>query len=381
MASSVTRPQVSREQLVLTTSCFIWARVPLCLIGPPGATKSSTVRAIAAAFGWLYQRKPLPGVTDPVLLSGLPGQDETNTRTKPYPWLQALLDETAAKKRSILCFEDAGEVSRAIQTALLETLGDNELGGHALPLTSMVATANPIGGGLQVTAAMANRIGHLRFTITPKEHAALMRRDFPNPEIPNFREDDGALVTLERGTIAAFLDTLQDFDAPDPDQQQPGQVVGPYPSARTWDFTARVFAAVAASDLLEEQKREVRILASKSLVGDVAANAYFTWVQYPDMLRPADVVGNPNLVREKRELFTPDKIDKAFIFLGALTRYVLATNTVPAWRAAWQVLGTFASQKCVPICAPYALILQRRRPKDAPDTTPEMAAFSEVFGR
>ena len=368
-----------RRTLIDTLSAFIRARVPVILIGHPGGTKSSTCRAIFRSFKWPYERVGIPSITDPILLSGLPSQDETTTRMKPYPWLESLIGFTGKNEFSGLIFDDLAEAPRAVQVALLDVLGENTIQEHYLEFTSMVGTANPLGGGLQITPSMANRVGHLMWSITPKEQAELMMGDYPNPEIPVFEENWEDRLPSVRRKIACFLDTLQDFDAPDLDAATAAITVGAYPTSRTWELSARVLAAIESSDLDAERAKNASILAVKSLVGDVSATAFFTFLAYPDMLRPDDVMRNPRCILERGELFEVDKVDRAYIFLSAMTKFVLHRNDVSSWKAGWQVLGFFAERDAIPIAMVYAMLLNKRRPKGAPNDPEGMSHFLELL--
>ncbi|MCB0344955.1 MAG: AAA family ATPase [Bdellovibrionales bacterium] len=374
-----TAPPVPRERIVDTLACYVWSGVSVILIGPPGIGKSSTAKAIAGSFGWKYSRKGIPGMTDPVLFMGLPGQNEQNTLLKPFPWLQVLIDETAQRRRNVLLLDDIGESSRTIQSFLLDVLGERVIGDHPLLLTSMIGTANPIGGGLQVTPSMANRVGHLHFSVTTKEQAGLMIGDYPNPEIPKFDPNWEDRLPMARRLVAGFLQTTNDFNAPDLDGAEAQRIVGAYPSPRTWEYAARLLAAVDASSLKDRRADETRKLALKSVVGDAAANAFFNFLRYPDMPKPEDALRNPHGITDRKELFAPDKPDRGYIFLNAMTRYAIQAGTVDAWKNAWCVLGIFAKKECATLCAAHALVLFKRRPEGAPQSLPEMEAFRDLL--
>ncbi len=374
-----TAAPVPRERIVDVLACYVWARVSVILIGTPGIGKSSTAKAIAGSFGWKYSRKGIPGMTDPVLFMGLPGQDERNTLIKPFPWLQVLLDETVAKRRNVLLLDDIAESSRTIQSFLLDVLGECVIGDHELPLTSMIGTANPIGGGLQVTPSMANRVGHLHFNVTTKEQAGLMVGDYPNPEIPGFEENWEDRLPLARRLVASFLQTTNDFNAPDLDGAEAQRVVGAYPSPRTWEYAARLLAAVDASSLEGRRADETKMLALRSVVGDAAATAFFNFLRYPNMPKPEDALRNPHGIEDRKELFATDTPDRGYIFLNAMTRYAVQAGSVDAWKNAWRVLGVFAKRECATLCAAHALVLFKRRPAEAPESLPEMEAFRDLL--
>lgn len=377
--AKATAPRIPRDRVVDVLACYMWAQVSVILIGTPGIGKSSTVKAIARSFGWNYRRKGIPGMTDPVLFMGLPGQDEENTYLKPFPWLRFLLNETKAQRRNALLLDDIGEASRLIQSFLLDVLGELVIGDHELPLTSMVGTANPIGGGLQVTPSMANRVGHLHFDVTTKEQAGLMVGDYPNPNIPKFEAGWLDRLPLTRRLVASFLQTTNDFNAPDMDGAEAQRVVGAYPSPRTWEYAGRLLAAIEASDMTGRRADEARMLALKSVVGDSAAVAFTNFLRYPDMPKPEDALRNPHGIADRRELFASDRPDRGYIFLNALTRYAVEEATVEAWKNAWRVLGMFAKHECATLCAAHALVLFKRRPEGAPQSLPEMEPFRELL--
>lgn len=369
-----------RRELVDTLAGFLYSGVSVCLKGHPGTTKSSTCRAVFEAFGWPYSRIGMPGITDPILISGLPQQDDVMTQMKPYPWLHRAVEHNKNGQRNGLIFDDATECPRTVQSAMLDVLGEKEIGDNKLLLTSMVLTANPIGGGLQITPAMANRIAHLEWTNSPKVQAALMYGNYPLPEIPSFEKNWEDLLPLERAKIASFLDTIQDFDAPDLDSATVSATVGAYPTGRTWELSARVLAAINSSSLDQERSHNASILAVKSLVGVVAAQAFFTFLAYPDMIKPAQAVINPRLVLGRNELFDIRRPDRAYVFLSALTKYVIKSGDKKSWEAAWQVLGHFAERDFAPLSSVFALHLFHRRPKGVDDVN-EMEHYADILGK
>lgn len=369
---------LNRQALVDTLAAFIYSGVSVCLKGHPGTTKSSTCRAIFEAFGWPYSRIGMPGITDPILISGLPQQDNEMTQMKPYPWLHRAITYNNNKQRNGLIFDDTTECPRTVQSAMLDVLGERVIGDYHLLLTSMVLTANPIGGGLQITPAMANRIAHLEWGNSPKIQAELMMGNYPLPEIPQFEDKWEDRLPSVRSRIASFLETIQDFDAPDLDSATVSAIVGPYPTGRTWELAAKVLAAIEASSLDETRAHSASVLAVKSLVGDVAAHAFFTFLAYPDMLKPTDVIINPRVILERKELFLADRPDRAYVFLSAFTKYVIKSNDDKSWKAGWRVLGHFAEKEFTPLASMFALLLYRRRPKGAKDVK-EMNYFSDVL--
>ncbi len=370
-----------RDRLIDTLSTFIWAQVPVVVIGHPGLAKSTSCQAVFRSFGWHFERRAIPGITDPLLLSGLPSQDDTSTKIKPFPFLLRLLEKTEKKLRTGIIWDDIGEAPRPIQVALLDVLDVRVLSDHQLPLTSMVATANPLNGGLQVTPSMANRVAHLNWTLRPKEQAAMMRANYANPVIPKFGSHWEAHLPFTREQISAFLETTEDFNAPDLDGKATTQIVGAFPSARTWELSARSLAAIDASDMTDAQRAEVRVLALKCLVGETAANAFFTFEKYPNMLKAADALKNPRVVLERKELFDPKRLDHAYIFLTSLCRHVVHDGKADSWTKGWEVLGMFGERDNIPVAALFALVLNKRRPKDAPAKVPQMQYFKEVLER
>ena len=165
------------------------------------------------------------------------------------------------------------------------------------------------------------------------------------------------------------------------DQASVAASVGAYPTSRTWEGAARLLAAIEASDMDEKRAQEVRVAAVQYLVGPTAAKAFFTFLAYPDMIQPAKALEKTSLVLKKKELFEPTKPDRAFIFLAALTKYVIAENKVETWKKGWEILGLFAEKDCVPIASAFALILNRRRPEGVDQDPHAMKSYSDVLER
>jgi len=265
------------------------AEVPFVLIGTPGEGKTSSIKGIGESLGWPTEVVPIPGKRDPAMIQGLPRLDPETLVTKwmPFEWIKRLEEATKEGKRSLLMLDDIAEGTRDMQSYFLGVIADRILGDVELSRTSICGAANPEGDQLQVTTALANRLCHINWALTPQEFAALARSGFKTPDVPKLEERWRDLIPTSREAYAAFCETLQGFHQVNPDGKSAERLVGAFPSPRTWDMGGRLLAALDSVTELPEMKRKyVKQLLLNSAVGREAAGAFFTWAAHGDFLRP-----------------------------------------------------------------------------------------------
>jgi len=358
------------------------AEVPFVLIGTPGEGKTSSIKGIGESLGWPTEVVPIPGKRDPAMIQGLPRLDPETLVTKwmPFEWIKRLEEATKEGKRSILMLDDIAEGTRDMQSYFLGVIADRILGDVELSRTSICGAANPEGDQLQVTTALANRLCHINWALTPQEFAALARSGFKTPDVPKLEERWRDLIPTSREAYAAFCETLQGFHQVNPDGKSAERLVGAFPSPRTWDMGGRLLAALDSVTELPEMKRKyVKQLLLNSAVGREAAGAFFTWAAHGDLPKPADVLANPGLL-ETKKVFRPDRPDRAWVVLWSVSRYVLFNLTEETWRQAWRILGQYGEKRQVGVAASTALVLHHRRPEgvDKSEEPDGFAFFREL---
>jgi hypothetical protein len=108
-----------------------------------------------------------------------------------------------------------------------------------------------------------------------------------------------------------------------------------WPSPRSWDMAARLLAAaeVAAAGA------EITALLVAGAIGPGAAAEFLAWREDMDLPDPEAALLDPGSFK------VPDRGDRAYAALAALSAAVLANNTPARWEAAWRAVSSTTSQR------------------------------------
>jgi hypothetical protein len=113
--------------------------------------------------------------------------------------------------------------------------------------------------------------------------------------------------------------------------KQADQQAGPWPSPRSWEMAAKVYAAHKSVDVSPS-------MAVAGAIGQAAATEFLHFVKALDLPDPETILRNPT----NYEL--PKEDDRAYVALTQVTAVVIAKNTKERWHAAWKVLATAATK-------------------------------------
>jgi hypothetical protein len=132
-------------------------------------------------------------------------------------------------------------------------------------------------------------------------------------------------------------------------------------------MTARLWAAADSAGV----GGQTRSALVRGCVGDGAGAEFLTWLAEMDLPDPEEVLADP-------DSFTlPDRADRAYAALAAVTAAVTANLTADRWAAGWRVLAT-AATSAPDVAAAAARVLARHRPDGAP-LPPEIRLFAPVL--
>ena len=353
-----------QDATVAALTVAVAARVPVLLWGAPGTGKTSAIRAMADAAG-LPCETVIASIREPSDFAGLPVVVGQGVRFAPPAWAQRL----AAAGRGLLFLDELSTAPPAVQAALLRVVLERVVGDLDLPAeVAVVAAANPpeqAADGWDLSAPLANRLCHLTWEINPRVVADGLAGGWAPPRIPQLTGDWAAAEIMARGLVAAFLRVRPVLACAPP--TDPATAGRGWPSPRTWEMTARLWAA-ADSAAVGGQTRSALV---RGCVGDGAGAEFLTWLAEMDLPDPEEVLADP-------DSFTlPDRADRAYAALAAVTAAVTAELTPDRWTAAWRVLGA-AATSAPDVAAAAARVLARHRP-DGAALPPEIRLFAPVL--
>ena len=327
------------------------ARVPVLLWGAPGTGKTSVIRAMAAEMGWPCETV-IASIREPSDFAGLPVVVGEGVRFAPPAWARRL----AAAGRGLLFLDELSTAPPAVQAALLRVVLERVVGDLELPAeVAVVAAANPpeqAADGWDLSAPLANRLCHLVWDIDPRAVADGLAGGWAAPEVPQLPADWAAELGLARALVAAFLHARPALAcAPPDDADAAGRG---WPSPRTWEMAARLWAASGAAGSGEE----ARAALVRGAVGEGAGVEFLAWLAEMDLPDPEVVLADPAAFR------LPSRGDRAYAAVAAVAAVVAADPTPQRWTAGWQVLGR-AAQSAPDVAAVAARTLARCRPDGA----------------
>jgi MoxR-like ATPase len=329
----------------------VGARVPVLLWGGAGLGKSSAVREMAAAAGLLCETV-IASIREPSDFAGLPvvAEDGKAVSFAPPSWAQRL----SSAGRGVLFLDEISTAPPAVQAALLRVVLERTVGDLSLPDDiSVVAAANPpeqAADGWDISPPLANRFCHLDWDLQASEWADGILAGFTQPAVPAL---PGPKMVAEaiaaRANVGAFVAARpQLLHAHPGNESAAGRA---WPSPRSWDMAARLLAAAQISGAAEK----VVTLLVAGAVGPAAAAEFLAWREDLDLPDPETVLRDPASFR------LPDRGDRAYAALAAVTAAVIANNTASRWEAAWQAIAaaTRTSQSDIAVAAVRSLIAHR----------------------
>ncbi|MDQ4097180.1 MAG: MoxR family ATPase [Actinomycetota bacterium] len=340
------------------------ARVPVLLWGAPGTGKTSAVRAMAAAMGWPCETV-IAAIREPSDFAGLPVVTQGDVRMAPPRWAQRL----ATVGRGLLFLDEISTAPPAVQAALLRVVLERVVGDLDLPEgVVVVAAANPpeqAADGWDLSAPLANRFVHLDWTVEPAAFAAGLAGGWEPARVPVLPEGWEDQIAYTRGLISAFITVRPGLAVDVPaDAARAGRG---WPSPRTWDMAARLWAAAEAVNASTEATTAL-ITGS---VGEGPGVELLMWEMEMDLPDPEKVLADPDSFE------VPERGDRAYAVLSAVASAVAANPTVERWLAGWKVLGK-AGKHTPDVGAVAARVLAQCRPAGTP-APPEVKLFAPLL--
>jgi len=354
----------AQDTTVEALGIAVAASVPVLLWGAPGTGKTSAIRAMSEAMGWPCETV-IAAIREPSDFAGLPvvstADGTVEVRMAPPRWAQRL----AASGRGLLFLDEISTAPPAVQAALLRVVLERVVGDLPLPDdVVVVAAANPpeqAADGWDLSAPLANRFCHLDWVVEPAAFAQGLAGGFRAPIVPSLPEGWEEGVAATRSLVAAFIAVRPGLACELPaDAARAGRG---WPSPRTWDMAARLWAAVRAAGASTEA--ETALITGA--VGEGPGVELLMWHLEMDLPDPEDVLADP----EGFEI--PERGDRTHAILSSVAAAVAANPTPERWLAGWRVLGR-VGETAPDVAAVAARVLAGCRPPKAA-APPEVKLF------
>ncbi len=340
------------------------ARVPVLLWGAPGTGKTSAIRAMADAMRWPCETV-IASIREPSDFAGLPVVTGGQVKMAAPRWAERLV----GAGQGLLFLDEISTAPPAVQAALLRVVLERVVGDLDLPDgVVVVAAANPpeqTADGWDLSAPLANRFCHLSWEVDAHAFAEGLTGGWAAPVIPNLPSDWEREVPRFRSLVSSFIVLRPGLTCDVPtDAAQAGRG---WPSPRTWDMAARLWAAADAAGASVEAETALVTGA----VGDGAGVELLMWREEMDLPDPEAVLADPD------SFTVPERGDRAYAVLSGVAAAVAAKPTAERWLAGWRVLAK-AGEGAPDVAAVPARVLAQCRPPGAV-APPEVKLFMPVL--
>ena len=336
------------------------ARVPVLLWGAPGTGKTSVIRALADAAGWPCETV-IASIREPSDFAGLPIVVDGRVDFAPPRWAVRL----AEAGEGVAFFDEISTAPPAVQAALLRVVLERTVGDLALPdAVAVVAAANPpeqAADGWELTPPLANRFCHLDWPVDARTVADGFSGGWPTPAPPVLRDGWERRIGVVRSWIAGFVTVRPTLALAVPDDAAGAGRA--WPSPRTWDMAARLYAAAEGTD--------AGSLLVRGCVGAGPGVEFETWLAEADLPDPEAALADPDA------FVLPQRGDRAYAALCSVAAAVAMEPGGGRWERGWRVFGK-AAGAAPDVAATAARTLARCRPPGAP-VPPEVKAFAPLL--
>jgi hypothetical protein len=327
---------------------------PLFLIGPPGIGKTAIMNGLARRLGREFYAVLL-GIRDPTDIGGLPTIQGDHVRALPFEWAHRFSEAEMGDRPGLIFFDEIDKALPAQQTAALRILQEGYVGdtrlGRKVARAAALNSADE-GGSFLLQAPLANRGVHIPLQADAEVFCSGLVAGFPDPEVPRVPESylethghEGVAVVA--GFIHVNRSALHDLP------RQDHLAAGPWPSPRTWEMVARLWAAWRACDAGPDV---LHVLVSGA-VGEARAMELRQYSQDLDLPDPEQVLLRPEAILAA----LPARGDRQYAVLQSVVAAVLNRCTPERWLEACAVCRV-AAKKCPDMAALAVRSLLRQRP-------------------
>lgn len=349
----------------------IQANITTMLVGLPGIGKTAIVRGIVKAL----EEQKYGGTGYPFVVTNcaqampedLGGAQVPNHETRTMDaYAMGAIKAFIAHQKGVHLLDEYGSSAPAMRAACLSVNEGRLYGDRTLPGVSVVCCMNPpeiATNGADMTPPESNRFFWVEWKMDDGAWFDYMRGGAGALEtFPMLPKDwEHAQLPKAKALIASFLKknpTLIHVMPP------PEKATGAWPSQRSWENAAKMFAAARAAGFAMGSDHVHA--AIKGCVGLATADVFFAWVKDMDLPDPEELLNKS--VSEAIKL-VPARKDRAIVCLesvasAACEKFHSEKDQVKRWEKAWEILTPIANEH-EDYVQPAAMILSRSKPESA----------------
>lgn len=313
----------------------VMGNVPVLIEDEPGRGKTAKIVSMSERTG--YHVEVLVGsIREPQDYLGLPIEVDGQVVYSPPAWARRL----SGAEKGMLVLDEFNTSNESVMKANLRLLQERYAGDEKLSDgTRIIAISNPVEsstGGLELPPAIANRMMHLTWHFDRDEWLANIATRFENTDVFPFEELATGGTDSDRARAVALI---TGFLTDRPDLHAPSVPSDPYEAGKAWPSPRSWSNVIDVISHLDPNDDAAIMLVVRGLVGDGAAKDFYAWREVRDLVDPAALLDNPNLVD-----WSAERPDRLFVTLSAVEALVSLRGDAKAWEKGLNVLLTCAEK-------------------------------------
>lgn len=345
------------------------ARIPVVATGPPGTGKTGWGLALRDE-GWSIVQV-IASVREPTDIGGWPMRTDDGVTLEPGAWAVEAMARDKSGERVVIMFDELRTVTAPQQGALLKVIHERLVGDTQMPRSiTYLAFANSVedsAGGVPLEPPMANRFVHVPWQLDAGRWVKDLHTYAPQSEL-----EAAAMERLgnERNFVASFINKREELLLSIPKDEQGRD--GAWPSPRTWDYAAHLWAAANTTDWQFKEE----LLAG--CVGLHAAGEFITWMDSADLPDPEDVIEGRY---DKSKLVNLDRPDRTYAILSGIVAALERPKgwTGDRWVKVWETFSYCTKQGASDIAAALVTRLMQTQANAGQNSVPHIAKYVMPF--
>lgn len=296
--------ETTNDSMLAVQACAN-ARIPVCIIGEPGTSKTASIIQLAKDIGYdlytlILSRSEAPDI------SGYPSKSEYKingevvgevTEYAPQIWQKEIIE----KKKVILFLDEFSNTLPATRASVLSLIQDRQFpNGEYFPEETIIIIAmNPVDSaadGNELDPATTNRMMFLSWNPSRKDWLIGMKDDWGSREISKKEQEWRNLIIRFIDENPGFLQMREDNFSTDVNisaygvpQNSSSETVFKYAwaSRRSWNNLARVLGGI------EKENIQLEDTIASGLIGYKAATNFRDWLRKNKTLDVDSIVRAP----------------------------------------------------------------------------------------